>query len=78
MCTDLTSRMKPVSDDEHYYPVGDCTTCGAKDVPFATMMLSKSYKTITYCLNCHSGEIVKPKGYVSEIDLEETEWSYEL
>ena len=78
MGIELTSRMKPEPDEFYYFAVGDCTTCGVKDVPFNTVVMTDRFTPITYCLNCHEGSVVKPKGYVSLIDLEDTEWNYEL
>ena len=72
--------MKPEPDSEYYYPIADCTTCGAKDVPFNITWLPDSggYRQLTYCLNCHQGDPKNIKGYVSLIELEEMEWDSEL
>jgi len=73
-------NLKQEPDDEYYYPIADCTTCGAKDVPFNTVWLldGSNYRQLTYCLNCHDGEPRNIKGYISLIDLEDSEWDTEL
>ena len=73
--------MKSEPDDEHIYPIADCTKCEAKEVPFSTVWLpyEDGYKKITYCLNCHDGEEMENiKGYISLLELEEAEWVSEL
>ena len=74
-------NLKPEPDDEYCYPIGDCTTCGAKDVPFhITWILDgDSYRQLSYCLNCHEGELPKNiKGYTDLLGLEDLEWDTEL
>ena len=77
---DISNRTKLEEDSEYYYPIADCTSCGAKDVPFNSIYMPSpsGYSKLTYCLNCHQGELGKVKGYVSLIDLEDTDWSIEL
>ena len=61
---------------ENCFPVGDCTTCGRKRVPFA---YTNTTPPIGYCLNCHNAvENTKARGYVSLVDLEESEWDIEI
>ena len=74
-------NLKPKPSDEYYYQIADCTTCGAKDVPFNIAWLSGEggiQIRLTYCLNCHDGELKNIKGYVSLLNLEEEEWDTEL
>ena len=72
--------MKSEPDDEHIYPIADCTNCGAKEVPFNITWLHDGATLIevTYCLNCHWGEPENIKGYVSLLELEEREMDTEL
>ena len=72
-------NLKPTSDDEYYYPVADCTNCGKLDIPFGIFYNPYEIADIRYyCLNCHEGELKNIKGYVSLIDLEDSEWDREL
>ena len=72
--------MKSKPDDDHIYPIADCTKCGSKEVPFNTVWwpYEDGYRKVTYCLNCHYGEPENIKGYISLLELEEMEWDTEL
>ena len=76
----LSSRMKPIQDEEYCFPVYDCTNCRKKNVPFNEYWTDREpFIKFIYCLNClQTTEIIKPSGYVSMIDLEEMEWDTEL
>jgi len=70
----LERRLK----SEGNIPVIDCIVCGKTDVPvFYTTI---DFRPAPYCLCCHI--IIPtnfvPKGFVTMIDLEETEWDSEI
>ena len=82
MSKEILDRMKSKTDLEYIYPVSDCSSCGEKDIPFGIagpFIAGGEVMSFKYCLNCNqTKEIVKPKGYVSLLDLEETDLSSEL
>ena len=72
------NRLKP-EDSFNIFPVMDCTSCGRANMPFGEMPFLVDYKLVYYCLNCQvMVGLIKPKGYVSLLDLEETGWSTEI
>ena len=81
MGEEISSRMKPESDLEYRFPILDCPICGQEDIPFGMAgpyIVNGLPITLLYCLNCNQvlppqvlEEKVKPKGYVSDLDLEE-------
>ena len=81
MDKEILNRMKSIEDDEYYFAIIDCPKCGMKDVPINRTYIRQGveYVPMVYCLNCHldPGD-VKPKGYISLIELEEMEWDIEL
>ena len=73
--------MKPEPDLDYIYPVADCPNCDKRDMPFGTLsyIVNGILKTMTYCLNCHNSvEEIVPKGYLSMLELEDSEWNTEL
>ena len=73
--------LKPEPDFEYVYPIIDCPICGEINVPVSQLHLINDGlpKTINYCLKCHQViEELKPKGYVSMLELEEIGWDSEL
>ena len=73
----LKIRMVPEEDVIHVYPVIDCPKCRRSNMPVGWNNMF--FRPEPYCLNCHEIiEDLKPKGYVTQSDLEDTEWGSEL
>ena len=73
--------MKPEPDLDYIHPVIDCPICGKTDVPVGefSFIENEMYKMLKYCLNCHQPlNEISPKGYMSELGLEEGGWDTEL
>jgi len=68
----LANRLKPEQDQENIFAVIDCPECGEENIPvsYTTFLIPTLY---TLCCNSFV-ENISPKGYVSLLDLEETEW----
>lgn len=76
MSEPLKDRIQLEQDMEHCYPIIDCPECGAVDVPVGYL---NSIRAEPYTLCCHTIlENIKPKGYVSLLDLEESYWNEQL
>jgi hypothetical protein len=79
MTKSLSGRIRENQDLVYSYPVAYCPNCGCGDMPFNVVYHRYGGSSKPYCLCCHTTpEEIKVKGYVSYLDLEETEWVYEL
>ena len=72
----LKNRLTPEQDDLHIFPVINCPKCRRKNIPVAYL---GTVKLLPYTLCCHRIlDTIKPIGYASLLDLEETGWDEHL
>ena len=77
----LSGRLRD-RDEEHIFPIVNCTECKLADAPYSISVLSNGEEFITrwWCLNCKHSTLERPeiRGWVSLQALEECNWETEL
>jgi len=72
----LKDRLHPEEDFVHIFPVINCPKCRRINVPVAYI---PSLRPVPYTLCCYRIlKKIRPKGYVSLLDLEECSWDEQL
>ena len=72
----LSNRVKPNFDlNSNMYPVINCIYCGMQGIPVSYITDGSKF---TLCCHHIIDQQIPVLGYVTLIDLEDTEWNYEL